>query len=71
MFTLTIKTGNAAFRDDSAADEDYADHTDAAMRECARILREAAKHLENGADHRNLIDANGNKVGVYTLVMDD
>jgi hypothetical protein len=48
---LSIKADNAAFTDDPGA-------------EVARILRDAAKHIERDGPHfRRLMDSNGNKVG--------
>jgi len=67
MFKLTIKTDNAAFRDD---DSD-GDHQAAAMLECARILREVANRLECGSCSESLRDYNGNKVGDFILELDD
>jgi hypothetical protein len=59
-FTLTITTENAAFHDDESPTSD-----DAAKAEIARILRDAAKHVENGSDGRTLHDSNGNRVGRF------
>jgi len=67
MFKLTIKTDNAAFRDD---DSD-GDHQAAAMLECARILREAANRLECGSCSDLLLDYNGNAVGSFVLDLPD
>lgn len=53
-FKLTIKTDNDAFSEDTAA-------------EVARILREAADHVERGSTGRGLMDYNGNRVGQFTL----
>ena len=54
MFTVTIKTDNAAF----------GDHT---VNEVARILREVADRIETDGDERRdgltLRDVNGNTVG--------
>jgi hypothetical protein len=51
---ITIDTGNAAFDD---GNREY---------EVARILREAADRIENGAEDFTLRDINGNKVGSVT-----
>ena len=59
-FTLTLTTENAAFCDDENPTSD-----DAAKAEIARILRDAAKHIENGSDGRRLQDSNGNHVGRF------
>lgn len=54
-FKLKIECDNAAFDDD--------------MRdlEVARILREAADRIENGADFGFCIDVNGNRVGSWAF----
>lgn len=54
IFALHIHTDNAAFEDDANA-------------EIARILREAARHVEGGTMQRRLHDMNGNTVGRYRL----
>jgi hypothetical protein len=54
MLTLTIRTENAAFDDDAAA-------------ECARILRLVATSLERGTRGAPLHDFNGNQVGRFDL----
>lgn len=59
-FKLTIKTGNAAFCDEQTGEE-------APNHEVARLLREAADEIENGADGGVLVDINGNNVGRYSL----
>ncbi len=51
--TLTISMDNAAFADDG----NYG------RTEAARILRDAAKHVEVGDLSRVLMDSNGNNVG--------
>ena len=53
MFTLTIKTDNAAFADLET--------------EVARILRDAARRIEGGETDGKLRDANGNTVGRFDL----
>jgi hypothetical protein len=60
-FTLSIKTVNAAFHDGSD------DSEQAARQEVARILRDVAKHVENGSDGRRLCDSNGNSVGEFNF----
>lgn len=54
MFTLKIKTDNAAFGDEPA-------------NETARILREIAKKLEASRIQGRAIDLNGNIVGEWVL----
>jgi len=61
-FTLEITTQNAAFGNDDGSPSE-----DAARSELARILRDAAKHLENGSDGRSLHDYNGNRVGKFDI----
>jgi hypothetical protein len=59
-FTLTINCDNAAFwADDSDKPEQDAYY------EVARILHDAAKHIENGCAGRRLCDINGNHVGSF------
>lgn len=55
MFKLEIKTTNAAFSDGNTAGE------------VARLLRQAAEAIENGADRRPLSDYNGNKCGYFAF----
>ena len=57
MFTIKIKTGNAAFQD--AGDDGKS--------EVARILRDIADKLESGHEHGACVDANGNRVGEWSL----
>ena len=66
-FKLEIKCSNSAFRDEWENDEDERDDedvTNACRAEVARILRDMAKHLENGCEGRTLQDSNGNRVGM-------
>ncbi len=60
MFTLAIKTDNAAFGDD---DDSELGH------ELATILRDLARHLEEFANlgSGTVQDSNGNTVGKYIL----
>jgi len=61
MFTLTIRTDNAAFVDpDGAPAPGY---------ELATILRRLAGQLENASDgdHGTVRDSNGNTVGKWEL----
>ena len=66
MFSLDIKTDNAAFGEDEGG------HTAASVAaEVARILRELAQDIENGGDGGAVMDLNGNKVGRYRLEFED
>ena len=58
-FTLEIKCDNAAFNPEGDDSDPQAPRDQVAL-----ILRDLAKHLENGADYRTLMDTNGNRVGV-------
>lgn len=59
-FKLEINCDNAAFMED--------DHDGyAPAPEIARILREAAMHVQNGSTERKIYDANGNACGQFTL----
>lgn len=55
QFTVTIDTDNAAFDGDDCGAE------------LARILREIAQKVEDGADEGNAFDINGNRVGSFEL----
>lgn len=55
MLKLAIETTNDAFSGGWAATE------------CARILRDLAERIENGATQGKLHDVNGNRVGSFTL----
>ena len=68
-FTLEINCNNAAFRDPDADDDDDESPgvRDATRAEIARILRNAADHVEAGSDGRMLRDTNGNRVGQFDL----
>lgn len=59
MFTLTIKTSNAAF----SSDEGYAGPAE----ELARILELTATRLRKEQTHGMLLDINGNHVGSFEL----
>ena len=62
MFSLTMKTGNAAFQ------EDNGEATPEALgAEIARILRDVAEHAENGATSGPCLDVNGNLVGEWEV----
>lgn len=58
MFTLSIKTANAAFRDDDGLETD-----NALDGEISRILRELAKRLRTERGEGPICDVNGNTVG--------
>ena len=64
-FTLTLRTENAAFRDADCDGETDPFHDYAARQQIALILRDAAKHIENGNNNRKLMDSNGNTVGRF------
>ena len=66
MFTLEIKTDNAAFKDDAAPDNDRHD-ADATRQEVARILRHVADRLDNHETGGLCHDSNGNHVGEWEL----
>ena len=66
MFTVKIRTANAAFADDSAPDDER-DDGQARRQECARILRQIANALENGQDDGTCHDVNGNSVGGFQI----
>lgn len=50
---ITVRMDNAAFEEPAT--------------ELARILRDLAKHVENGDDSRRLMDRNGNHVGEFKI----
>jgi hypothetical protein len=54
--TITIQMDNEAFDDGNEG-----------RTEAARILRDVAKHLEQGDDGRRLMDSNGNHVGRFEI----
>jgi hypothetical protein len=66
IFKLNLKCSNAAFRDDGDGDEDS--NNNAARAQIALILRDAAKHVENGCMGRKLMDSNGNTVGSFSVI---
>lgn len=66
-FTLSIKTGNAAFCDPDAETENDPANEAAERAEVARILREVAKDLEEGSASGTCMDVNGNSVGKWSL----
>lgn len=55
MFKIEIDTGNAAFEDEGKGYE------------IARILRDIADKVENGAESGIARDINGNKVGTFEV----
>jgi hypothetical protein len=55
MFTLTIRTGNAAFDDEGR------------YLAISRLLRQSAKRIGSGIDAGTIQDSNGNTVGEYCL----
>lgn len=54
-FTLSMACDNDAFQDGNRD------------REVAELLRKIAKKIENGEESGNIIDSNGNKVGVWSF----
>lgn len=59
MFTLEIKTGNAAFTDPYSGEYDqYAEGA-----EINRILRNIIGKIEDGCTYGTVFDINGNRVG--------
>ncbi len=65
MFKLEIKTGGAAFRDDSRTDRNGNAILDPEGTEIRRILKDVARKLEAGYDSGSVMDLNGNKVGIW------
>ena len=65
MFKLAIKTGGAAFRDESRTDRKGEAILDESGREVRRILAEVSWKLKSGYDSGNIMDANGNNVGSW------
>lgn len=66
MFKLEIKTGNAAFRDESRTDR-HGDYVlDPYATEVRRILLDVIRKLEAGYTDGSVIDVNGNKVGRWS-----
>jgi hypothetical protein len=55
---IEIQMDNAAFEDNGPASE------------LAHILRDLAKHIENGDTERALMDSNGNRVGRFEVTAD-
>lgn len=64
---IEITCDNAAFRDPDDDDEESSIHEAARNEQLALILRDLAKHIEQGSDGKSLLDVNGNKVGSYRL----
>ena len=64
MFTLNIKTDNAAFQ---GYEEDAPGELRACQMEVARILRAVADQIEELSWRGTLFDINGNSVGTYKL----
>lgn len=59
--TIRFETDNEAFTNQGE------ENPEAMRAESARILRVIADKLENGQDGGPVIDANGNKVGTWSL----
>jgi hypothetical protein len=58
-FECELESENAAFDDGNAADE------------CARIVGEIAERIRLGATHGIARDYNGNRVGTWSLQIDE
>lgn len=58
-FECTLESDNDAFADGNAADE------------CARIVKEIAARIELGSTHGIARDSNGNRVGTWSLEIDE
>lgn len=68
MFTLKIKTGGAAFRDESAEPNRRNElPLDFCSREIRRLLSEVMYKLSYGERDGGLRDINGNLVGEWSL----
>ena len=68
MFTLKIRTGGAAFRDESAEpNRENELPLDPYSCELRRLLDGVAKQLVRGCTDGKLMDINGNKVGEWKL----
>ena len=67
MFTLKIKTGNAAFHSDEFQDENGNNRLDPYACELRRLLDEVAKQLVCSCTDGKLMDINGNRVGEWSL----
>ena len=65
MFRLTIKTGGAAFRDDSRTDRNGNAILDLEGTEVRRILKDVARKLAEGRHGGCVMDTNGNNVGTW------
>jgi hypothetical protein len=64
MFTLTFKTGGAAFCSPMTGEEDKY----FASEEAARLLREIADELDSHSRyHGKIMDLNGNSIGEFEL----
>jgi hypothetical protein len=63
MFRLEIKTGGAAFRDESKVDKNGEYELDSFGDEVRRILDEVSRKLRCGYGSGVVMDINGNKVG--------
>ena len=65
MFTLKFKTENDAFGSGGELDDDLL------LGETARILREVADQVENARAGGPVYDANGNRIGEWSLSVDE
>ena len=65
MFKIEIDTGNAAFHDETARNEEYNDYVKA--EEVIRILTNVIQMLNSGYRKGTCVDYNGNRVGSWKL----
>lgn len=66
MFRLEVKTGGAAFRDESRTDRRGEPILDPCATEVRRILMDVSRKLEAGHTDGSIMDVNGNKVGRWS-----
>jgi len=66
MFKLEIKTGGAAFRDDSRTDRHDEPVLDPDATDVRRILKDVSDKLAAGHTDGSVMDVNGNKVGRWS-----
>lgn len=66
MFRLEVKTGGAAFRDESRTDRHGESVLDPCAVEVRRILLDVSRKLDAGYTDGSVMDVNGNKVGHWS-----